>query len=133
MSLRIKERDLGGNGLEAYYTEHPRPATLAVQPDLLPHQREAREVEGCGYYRRPPRGGRKYCFGPRWEHDFDPTAVTAIRSVVEDLRPSWVEEVKDAARMSNHPRWIASWCELSEQVVVAILMNLEARNELPYE
>ncbi len=131
MSLKIKERDLGGNGLEAYYTEHPHPATLAVQRDLLPHVREAREVEGCGYYRRPPKDGRKFCFRPRWEYDFDPTAINAIRSVIEDLRPSWVEEVRDAARLSNRPRWIADWCELSEQVVVAILMNLKARGELP--
>jgi hypothetical protein len=57
--------------------------------------------------------------------------IDAIHSVVEDLRPSWVGEVKEAARISNRPRWIADWCELSEQVVVAILMNLEARGELP--
>ena len=131
MQLRVKQRDLGGDGLEAYYTEHPRPATLAVDPDLLPFQREAREVEARGYGKRRPRDGRKFCFAPRWEHDFDPAAVEAIRSVIDDLRPSWVSEVKEAARLSNRPRWIADWCELSEQVVVAILMNLKARGELP--
>lgn len=130
MPLIIREHEFPGNDLEAYYTEHPHPATLAVQRGLPHHARRAREVEGYGYYRRPPKGGRKFCFRPRWEHDFDPNALEAIRGVVEDLQPGWVEEVKEAARMSNRPRWIADWCELSEQVVVAILMNLKARGEL---
>ena len=83
-----------------------------------------------GYTRRPPKDGRKFCFEPRWEHDFDPAAVEAIRSVIDDLRPSWVSEVKEATKLSNRPRWIADWCELSEQVVVAIILNLRARGEL---
>ena len=130
MSLRVKQRRLGGNGVEAYYTEHPRPATLAVEPDLLPYQREAREVVGAGYYRKPPKGGRKFCFKPRWEHDFDPAAINAIRCVVDEMKPSWVWEVREAARMSNSTRWIADWCELSEQVVVAILGMLRERGEV---
>ena len=131
MPLRVREHDLGGNNLEAYYTEHPSPATLAVQPGLAPRVREAREVEGHGYYRRPPKGGRKFCFGPRWRHDYDVGAINAIRCVIDDLKPEWVAEVREAARMSNETRWIAAWCELSEQVVVAILENLKDRGELP--
>lgn len=131
MGLRIEPHDLGGNGLEAYYTEHPGPAVLAVQPGLPNHIREAREVEGLGYYsRKPPRGGRKFCFAPRWEHDLDHAAMDAIRSIVEDVRPEWVEEVREAARISNSTRVIAAWCELSENVVVAILLMLVQRGEL---
>lgn len=130
ITLKVKERELGGNGAEAYYTEYPR-ALLAIQPGLMPHQRDAREVEGHGYYRRPPKGGRKFCFAPRAAYDLDPAALNAIRCVVDDHAPSWVEEVKDAARMSNNPRWIADWCEMSVQVVVAILLNLKERGELP--
>lgn len=131
MRLRIKKHDLGDEGLEAYYTEHPWPSTLAIHAELSPHQRAARELEGLGYLRRPPKDGRKFCYAPRSAHDYDPMALNAIRCVVDDHAPAWVREVKEAARMSNDPRWIAAWCELSTQVVVAILLNLESRNELP--
>ena len=63
--------------------------------------------------------------------DLDPNAILAIRSVIEDLRPGWVEEVRDACRIANHPRVIAAWCDLSVAVVVAIIENLKARGELP--
>lgn len=63
--------------------------------------------------------------------DLDPNAVLAIASVVEDLRPSWVEEVKDACRIFNQPRLVADWCEMSIAVVVAIIGILDARGELP--
>lgn len=130
--LRIKHRELGGNGAEAYYTEHPRPATLALQPGLPNGIRESREVEGAGYFcRKTPKGGRKFCFAPRSEFDYDYTAISAIQAVVEDLRPGWIEEIRDAATITNETRWIANWCELSENVVVAVLLILEARGELP--
>ena len=127
---RIEEWDLGSNHVEAYYTEYPYSA-MAIQPDLRNSTKQARELEAHGYYRRPPRSGRKFCFAPRHAHDFDDVAIGALRSVVDDLQPSWVEEVKDATRMSNDVRWIAAWCELSPNVVVAIIENLKARGELP--
>lgn len=132
MGLRVRDYDLGGNGLEAYYTEHPRPAVLAVQPGLPRALREARRVEGEGYYRkRSPKGGRKFCFEVRDVADLDPNAVLAIRSVIEELRPEWVDEVREACRIFNHPRLIADWCELSIAAVVAIIGILEARGEVP--
>ncbi len=131
MGLRTKKRSLGGHGARAYYTEHPRPALMALEHDLSPSDEEALLVEGEGYFRkRPPKGGRKFCFSPRHPYDFDPNAILAIRSVVDDLRPEWVKEIKEAARMSNDPRWIAAWCEMSVQVVVAILGMLRERGEI---
>lgn len=126
----IEEFYLGEPDLEAYYTEFPVSA-MAIQPDLQNTTREARELEAHGYYRRPPRSGRKFCFAPRHAYDFDDVAIGALRSVVDDLQPSWVEEVREATRISNDTRWIAAWCELSPNVVVAIIENLKARGELP--
>ena len=127
---RIEEFYLGEPDLGAYYTEFPVSA-MAIQPDLQNITREARELEAHGYHRRPPRSGRKFCFAPRDPYDFDEVAVNALRSVVDDLQPSWVEEVREATRISNDTRWIAAWCELSPNVVVAIIENLKARGELP--
>lgn len=130
--LRIRRRRLGGNGAEAYYTEHPRPAVLALEPGIHATAAKARVVEAEGYVRkRPPKGGRRFCFTPRHAYDFDSTAINAIRSVIDEIRPSWVSEVKEACRISNDPRWIAAYCEMSPQLVIAILLNLDARDELP--
>lgn len=130
-NLRITKRDLGGNEVEAYYTEHPRPATLALQPGINRQAAAARAMEAEGYYRkRPPKGGRKFCFAPRHPYDFDAGAINAIRSVIDELKPSWVADVREACRISNDTRWIAAYCELSPQVVIAIVRNLEARQEL---
>lgn len=126
----IEEFFLGEPDLEAYYTEFPFSA-MAIQPDLSNDTKRARELEAHGYYRRPPRSGRKLCFAPRDPYDFDATAINAVRSVVDDLQPSWVEEVREATRISNDTRWIAAWCELSPNVVVAIIENLKARGEMP--
>ena len=128
--LEIDEFDFTNPELEAAYTEYPTPAGMAIRRDLPAPARRAREIEAHGYYRRPPRGGRKLCYACRSLEDLDYVAVEAIRSVIDDLQPSWVEEVKEAARMSNDPRWIAAWVEVSVQVVVAILLNLEARGQL---
>lgn len=132
--LKIRKRSLGGNDAEAYYTEHPRPALLALEPGIDPAAARARVVEAEGYVRkRPPKGGRRFCFAPRHTYDYDSTAINAIRSVIDEIRPCWVSEVRDACRISNDPRWIAAYCEMSPQLVIAILLNLDARDELPEE
>ena len=134
MSLEFDDFDIG-DGVDAFYFcdyDYGIEA-MAVRTDMDPADRECLEVEAHGYTRRPPKGCEKFCFTPRHPYDFDPNAIAAIRCVVEDIRPEWTEEVKDAARISNEPRWIAAWCELSVNVVVAILMNLGARNELPMD
>lgn len=130
--LEVRHRKLGGNGAESFFTAHTEPDTVAIDEDLDPALAEGREVEAEGYHRkRPPKGGRKWSFRQKHPYDFDPSAINSMRCVIDELRPSWVEEVKEAARMSNDPRWIAAWCEISTHAVVAILLNLDARNELP--
>lgn len=130
-NMKVRLLNLGGNGAESYYTSHTDPDVVAIETELDPTLQEGREIEAEGYHtKRPPKGGRKWGFCQRHPHDFDPNAINAIRSVIDDLRPSWVAEVKDAARMSNDPRWIAAWCDISPHVVVAVLLNLDSRGEL---
>lgn len=131
-NLQVRRRSLGGNGAESYFTTYTTPDTVAIEESLDPAIADSREVEGVGYNsKRPPKGGRKWGFEQKHPYDFDPAAINSIRSVIDEVRPSWVEEVRDAARMSNDPRWIAAWCDLSPHAVVAILLNLDSRNELP--
>lgn len=104
---------------------------MAIQTGL-PHASErAREIEGHGYDRRPPRAGRKFCLAAYSEEHVDWGTVRALRPVIEGMEPEWVVSVKDACRISGNERVIAAWCELPLQAVVAILLNLEAQGELP--
>lgn len=131
MALRIRSRNLGGVPVEAFYSEFTEEPSMTIQ-NGLPHARKrARELEGHGYYRRPPLWGRKCCFAARTEEQVDYGTIRALRNTVEEMEPAWIEAVKDACRIGNEPRIIAAWCELPLQVVVAVLAILEVRGELP--
>ncbi len=128
MEPAIDDYDLGGGRLEAFYTEDPGPA-MAIQIGLDEPARQMRELEAYGYCVRPPRRDR-FCLRPRSMREVDGLSVAAIRRVVDRMRPEWVEEVREACRMSPDPRWIAAWCELRVEVVMAALLNLRERGEL---
>lgn len=133
--LEIDEYPFDNPALEAAYTEHPRPAGMAIRPGMRHSSRRARELEGHGLYRRPPLTGRKLCYACGSLEEVDLVSVNAVRRTVDEMEPAWVEAVKDATRMFNTPDLIKGWLEdewgLDLQVVVAILMNLDARGELP--
>ncbi len=133
--LEIDEYAFANPDLEAAYTEHPHPAGMAIRHGLRQSSRRARELEAHGLYRKPPLTGRKLCYACGSLEEVDLVSVNAVRRTVDEMEPAWVEAVKDAARMFNQPDLIKGWLEdewgLDLQVVVAILMNLEARNELP--
>lgn len=133
--LQIDDFPFANPDLEAAYTEHPIPAGMAIRHDLRRSSKRAREVEAHGHYRRPPLTGRKFCYPCGSLEEVDLVSVNAVRRTVDEMEPEWVEAVKDAARMFNQPDLIRGWLEeewgLDLQIVVAILMNLEARGELP--
>lgn len=133
--LEIDDYPFDNPDLEAAYTEHPRPAGMAIRGDLSPSSRRAREVEAHGHYRRPPLTGRKLCYACGSLERVDLVSVNAVRRVVDEMEPSWVGAVKDATRLFNSPELIKGWLQeewgLDLQVIVAILMNLDARGELP--
>jgi hypothetical protein len=132
--LRVVEHDVGP-GVDGYFfADHEgQIAAVAINPNLPEIIKEGCETQARGYNGpRPPKGGRKYLVEEEEAYDLDPNAVLAIRSVIEDLKPEWVEDVKEACRMFNHPRYISAWCDgLSIAVVVAIIENLKARGEIP--
>lgn len=131
--LEVVEFDVG-EGVDGYFFADPdlRVAAVAVNPDLPAPAKQACEIHARGLNgRRPPRGGRRFMLEAREVEDLDPNAVLAIRCVIEDLRPGWVAEVKEACRFANHPRVIADWCDMSIAVVVAIIDILKARGEIP--
>lgn len=129
--LEIDEVGFSTPGLEAAYTEHPYPAGMGIRKGLRHSSRRAREVEAHGHYKKPPLASRKLCYACGSLEEVDLVSVSAVRRTVDAMEPDWVAAVKDAARMFNQPDLIAGWLELDLQVVVAILMNLEARGELP--
>lgn len=135
MGLRVVDHDFGedaeGQTLEAFYTEHAAKPLMAVSRGVPRVARRARELEGHGYRRRPPSTGRKFCFAAHSVEDVDWGTVRALRGVLDEMEPAWIAEIQDACRISNEPRLIAAWCELPLQIVIAALLDLEARGELP--
>lgn len=130
MALWIKVRNLGGHPVEAFYTEFTEQPTMAIQSGLSHADRRAREMEGHGYYLRPPLRGRKCCFSSASEEQVDYGTIRALRRVVGKMEPSWVQSVTEACSISNNSRVIAAWCELPLQAVVAILADLEVSGDL---
>ena len=129
--LEIDDVDLGGGRLESFVHVEGDPdvVAVAIQADLDVCAREMREVEAYGYAKSPPRRDR-YCLRPRSMRDLDSRSVSAIRKVVDEQRPEWVEAAREAVRISNDPRVIAAWCEIRVEAVVAITQNLKERGEI---
>ena len=106
-----------------------------MNSDLPEASRRARELEAHGYFRwlpRPVREGLSKSlrenpdrgfFFYRYEapHEVHVGTLWAIRSVIEEMEPSWVEAVSEARRYADDPRVMAAWCGLPLQAVMAAL------------
>ncbi len=132
MPLEVRERNLGDDEAEAFYTEHPEPALLVVQPHLTPATRRAREYEGHGYYRRPPKGGRRVCYALASLDSIDGQAIRAVGRVVDMVPESDVQEIKSAylASENGDAYWIAFYAEIHLHVVIAVLNHLRSIGEI---
>lgn len=133
MEMKIEEFDVGPNVYGYFFLDYNLDfAALALSPDAPEPAKQAAIVQGHGHAsKRPPKDNWQFILDDRNVEDLDPNAILTIRSCIEELQPFWVEEVKDACRIANHPRVIADWCELSLAAVVAIIDNLKARGEIP--
>lgn len=103
------------------------PEAMLLNRGLPNHCRRARLLEGEGHSIRPPRKGYKALFSVRTMEDVDRESVRALRRVVDSRARSDIAEVLDARRISGDPRWIADYCNLDLQLVIAILANLNQR------
>jgi hypothetical protein len=141
--LGFCERRFTNPELEAVYSDFPEPGGLAVQPHLSAADKRARELEAHGYYLWTPRLLRGF-FGPvrgkmaedrffmyRAEAPDDVPAPTirAVRCVIEEMEPPWVEAVAEARHYADDARVIAAWCEIPVQAVLAALDVLRRREE----
>lgn len=119
----VRDRELGGGGVEAFYTPRPVPAA-ALQAGLHPITREARRLEALGHARRG--GGQKFFLKTAAFEDVDMEGVAALCEVMPAEAPGWVAAVRDMAADKGlcNPYLIAGFTGLPMQVVVAGLALL---------
>lgn len=135
MNLRVVEWGFRNKGLEGYYARDFEPSVFAVQEDLRPEARRARELEARGYEERPLsfKWDEKFCYAAGSVLDLDPDTVRALRPTIEQDEPEWVERVKEEWRGYWNIESTAYWSEVPLQATLAILLNLSDRGELAVE
>lgn len=135
MNLRVMEWEFRNKGLEGYYARDLEPSVLAVQEDLRPEARRARELEACGYEERPLsfKWSEKFCYAAGSLLALDPDTVRALRPTIEQDEPEWVERVKQEWRGYWNVESTAYWSGVPLQATLAILLNLRDRGELDLE
>lgn len=134
MALEIKLRSIEVQDLHALYTEHPRPAGMALSEDLNYQELESLEVEGESFLETGVAskwGGRMLCFAPESYEKMSRRRIMSLKKTIERKRPDWVEAIKQAARASNDVYVIVGLSGVSPYPAVAILENLAERGELP--
>lgn len=122
-------------GLPGAYTEFVEgaPPNLLLSQELSYEDQDALEAEGHCFTVRGPRDKRKCLYHPRSLEEMDQERLRALRRKIEALRPDWVERVKWACQIDNVVHKIISYSGVPPYPAYAILLNLEARNELPIE
>lgn len=118
--------------MEGYFARNFDPAVLAVQEDLRPEARRARELEAEGYDERPLafKWHEKACYAAANVEEVDMDAVRALKPHIEREESGWVERVKREWEGFRDVESVAFWTEVPIQAVVAILLNLDERGEL---
>ncbi len=106
---------------------------MAVQPDLPPVSRRAREIQAWGMWSRPPIGGKRLSLWPTCLEDLDPVAVRAQQRFVESMEPEWVERVKEEWKTYQDEVEVVYWSGLPPETVRAILTILVSRCEICLE
>ena len=137
-ALKIRDFELGGNGLEAYYFERDDIRAMAIDPEVESERRRLWELVAHGMEHVPwmtrrlignttPETTGFYFFGPGECRGGDPLAVNAAAKVIADLEPEWVSAIADARLVADDPRVIAAWSEVPIEAVQAVLGNWRAR------
>lgn len=136
--LRIRDFDLGGGGIEAYYFELEDVRAMAIVPEVEPERRRMWELVAQGMERVPwttrqligtttPETTGFYFFGPGSGRGADPLAVNAIAKVIAELEPEWILDIVDARLVADDPRIIAAWSGVPIEVVLAVLGDWRTR------
>ena len=131
MGPEVWERDLGGNVLHAYMRRHGERQVIVVDPGLPEAYKRSREIENLSDWLRPAKRDRRLCFSARNVEDLDPVSVHAIKRLIFDLEPAWVECVRGVCAYADDLETIADECGLEEHAVAAIVSGLIEVGELP--
>lgn len=130
MTVRVEEFELGGFPLEGYCVFTPYFAALAVDPNLPPAVKRAKQLRAYGdWIKPPPVEDRPYLAAYEIEQ-VEEVAVRSTRRVVSELEPEWVECVKEECVVTNIPKEIAGRCGLDLTAVVAIIQDLVDAGEI---
>ena len=132
--LRIFDWDLGGGRVEGHYTNVPDPAGMAIQEGLPEAARRARELEALGYYDKPLsfKWREKTLLVAAGVEDLDPDTVRALRAVIEEAEPEWVERVRaEIPSYGDDLFSLSYYSEVPPQAVRAIIEIMRERGDLP--
>lgn len=118
--LVVKDFDLGGDGLEAFYTAAVAGVrALAIAPDADTERRRMWEMVGYGLALQE-YPGRFFGFRPRLLYDADPRALDALRLVLWSMAPEWVAAVDEAHEFSDDLRVVAAFAGVPPEVALAL-------------
>jgi hypothetical protein len=118
--------------VHALYTEYPSPATLALKAGLDEEEAEALWWEAKSLLENGlAQGGRMFCYAPADLEHMHPRRVKALRLVVEQAKPEWVERVRFACMYENTWDGIRRLSKVPDYAALAIIRNMQERGELP--
>jgi hypothetical protein len=132
--LEVERRNIAVPNLDGLYTELPKPAGLAVRDDITPEDLEALRLEAEGILETGVAsrwGGRLFCFTPTSYESMSRRRIDALKKTIEDKKPEWAEDIRQAARASNDMYVIVALSGVPPYPAVAILENMVERGELP--
>ncbi len=122
-AIEVRDYDLGGEDLEAYYTTHPR-ALLAVDQDLRQDRRRMWEMVGHGLTMKPGVPLQRLLLY-RAElplRPTDPYALNALRLVMWAMEPGWVAAVEEARRAADNLCVVAALAGVPLEVALAVCL-----------
>lgn len=137
-ALKVRDHELGGNGLEAYYFERDDLRAMAIDPEVESERRRLWELVAHGMEYVPstmrrlighthPNTTGFYFFGPHKTGGCEPLAVNAVAKVIGERESEWVAAVEDARGIADDPRVLAAWAEVPIEAVLAILEDWRTR------
>ncbi len=128
----IQDRSFRDEAVHALYTEFPSPATLAVKAGLSAEEAEALCWEAKSLLENGlAQAGRMFCYAPAELERMHPRRVKALRLIVEEAKPEWVERVRFACMYDNTWDGIRRLSGVPDYPALAIIRNMQERGELP--
>ncbi|WP_119065849.1 hypothetical protein [Rubrobacter indicoceani] len=114
-----------------FYSDNETFITVAVDPSMPDYECRALELEIQGHKLKGVKDGQRTCLKRKHELDFNRQTINLIKIALDDYAPSWVEEVKDYAHLTNDVRKLARFLGESTNVTQAAVEILRDRSELP--